>query len=105
MSLALGFFAAFAMVFFLGLQSKNVNQSRYVAAALTSICILGSQFIFTKIAVSAGVIEFLVLAAGSAAGITSSIWAHDWVTARNKAFVERMEKRIDDLHGQPRRSD
>lgn len=99
MNLAIGFLATFAMVFFLGLQSKNVNQSRYAAAALTSVCILGSQFIFTKIAVDAGMLEFLVLAAGSAAGITSSIWVHDWATKRDEAFVKRMEKRIDDLHG------
>jgi hypothetical protein len=95
MSLVLAFVAAYAMVFFLGLQSKNVNQSRYLAAALTSIGILGSQFIFTKIAVVAGMTEFLVLAAGSAAGITSSIWVHDHLT-KQKEYLNEIGRRFRD---------
>lgn len=81
------FVASFAMVFLMGLQSKNVNQSRYLAAALTSMGILGTQFLFTKIAAHGGLHEFLAIGIGGAAGVTASIWVHD--TLREFARKQR----------------
>lgn len=94
------FSASFLMVFLMGLQSKNVNQSRYLAAALTSIGILGSQFVFTKAAVTGGMAEFIAFGLGGALGVTSSIWTHDSLREyAKKQRTRNEEKPIIDLIG------
>ena len=74
---ALALFAStFALVFFLGLQSLNVNGGHYRAAFLTSFGIgLGNLALF-KLAPDASGIEIAAFLAGGPFGIVSSMWFH-----------------------------
>lgn len=76
------FWSNFAVVFLLGLQSKNVNAGRYVASVATSVGISVSQFIFVKYAASGSYLAFVACAAGGGAGIAFSIWFY-------QRFMER----------------
>jgi hypothetical protein len=71
------FLSNFFVVFLLGIQSKNVVQSRYYAAVFTSFGISIGQFLFTKFAATGGIAEFLVCAAGGCMGIAFAIFFHD----------------------------
>lgn len=75
------FWSSFFAVFLLGLQSKNVNQSRYMAAVITSFGISVSQFTFVKYAANGSYDVFGVTAVGGCAGIACSIWFY-------KSFME-----------------
>lgn len=79
------FWSNFGVVFLLGLQSKNVMHSRYVAAVVTSFGISIAQFIFVKYAATGNLTVFFVCAAGGCAGIAASILFHDKVIARKYA--------------------
>lgn len=74
---ALALFAStYALVFFLGLQSLNVNGGRHVAAFFTSFGIgLGNLALF-KLAPDASGLEILAFLMGGPFGIVSSMWAH-----------------------------
>ena len=65
------------MVFLLGIQSKNVMHSRYIAAMLTSLGISAANFLFVKYASVGGGTEFSTAAAGGMLGIASSIYFYD----------------------------
>ena len=54
------FIASFFLVGLLGLQSRNVQHSRYLAAATTSMAISLSNFIFVK-SVAVGGIDTLLI--------------------------------------------
>lgn len=82
------FVSSFFVVFLLGLQSKNVNQSRYVAAIITSFGISLAQFFFVKYAANGDYIVFMVCAIGGCMGIAFSIWFYDNVLRRNRATVQ-----------------
>ena len=71
------FIASFFLVGLLGLQSKNVQHSRYLAAALTSMAISLSNFVFVKAVAVGGYDTLLVVMVGGASGIMSAIYAHD----------------------------
>jgi hypothetical protein len=71
------FASSFVVVFLLGLQSKNVNKSRYVAAAITSVGISVAQFVFVKYAANGNWLVLFVSALGGAMGIAFSIYVHD----------------------------
>lgn len=71
------FVSSFVVVFLLGLQSKNVNRSRYVAAAITSVGISVAQFVFVKYAANGHWLVMFVSAFGGALGIVTSIYVHD----------------------------
>ncbi len=77
MTLLIVFVSQFASVFLLGLQSRNVNQRRYVAAVVTSFLISISQFVFIRVAATGDVILFVSMAAGGCLGIATSIWFYD----------------------------
>lgn len=79
---AVMFWSNFFIVFLLGLQSKNVNASRYVAAVFTSLGISLGQFVFVKYAVNGSYLVFFVCAIGGASGIAFSIWFY-------KKYMER----------------
>lgn len=88
MSLADGlilFGSSFAVVFLLGIQSKNVMHSRYVAAMLTSLGISAANFLFVKYASVGGLVEFFTAAVGGMLGIASSIYLYDKFTRRKAA--------------------
>jgi hypothetical protein len=70
------FVSTYIAVFALGLQSLNVNQGHYVAAALTSLAIGASHIALYKYMPSSGPLEWLGYFAGGVLGITSSMWFH-----------------------------
>ena len=82
---ALLFFGSFVSVFLMGLQSKNVNQGRYLAAVVTSFGISVSQFIFVHFASTGNYSVLAVSSAGGCIGIACSIWFY-------QTFLERLRK-------------
>ncbi len=77
MDYVLLFFAAFFMVGLLGLQSKNVQHSKYIAAAITSMGISLANFVFVKAVAIGGYDTLLVVMVGGASGIMTAIYTHD----------------------------
>lgn len=71
------FVSAFFLVGLLGMQSKNVMHSKYAAAAITSMLISVSNFIFVKYAATGGLTVLFFTAIGGACGIIASIYVHD----------------------------
>ena len=76
------FVSNFVLVFLLGLQSKNVNAGRYMAAVTTSFGISVANFIFVKYAAAGSYDVFAVCAAGGCSGIAFVIWFY-------KHFMEK----------------
>jgi hypothetical protein len=68
--------ATFVSVFTLGLQSLNVNQGHYLAAAVTSFFIGSGHIFLYRYMPAAGVHEFIAYYLGGITGITFSIWFH-----------------------------
>lgn len=77
------FASTFVSVFALGLQSLNVNQRMYAAAALTSIAISSGHIWLYKVMPTANGWDVGGYYLGGIAGITASIWFH----ARAKAWI------------------
>jgi uncharacterized membrane protein YjjB (DUF3815 family) len=73
LSLLLLFVTSFGSVFLLGIQSKNVNQGRYLASVVTSFGISVGQFTFAHAAASGTLSAFFASAAGGCCGIAASI--------------------------------
>lgn len=78
------FLSSYGVVFLLGIQSKNVMNSRYVAAMFTSLGISVANFLFAKYASVGGIYEFATCATGGVLGIASSIWVYDNILKRKK---------------------
>ena len=78
------FCTSFCSVFLLGIQSKNVNQSRYIAAIITSMGISIAQFVFVKYSASGDLTALAVMSVGGCMGIASSIFMHDTLAKRKK---------------------
>jgi hypothetical protein len=70
------FASTFVLVFFLGLQSLNVNGGRYVAAFMTSFGIGLSQLMLYKLAPDADGWQIAAYLSGGPFGIVASMWAH-----------------------------
>jgi hypothetical protein len=79
------FASAFGSVFLLGIQSKNVNQGRYIASVVTSFGISVGQFVFAHAAASGDLLAFSASAAGGCCGIASSIWFWQRFMEKKKA--------------------
>lgn len=83
------FVSNFVLVFLLGLQSKNVNAGRYMAAVTTSFGISVANFIFVKYAaagsydVSRCALPAAVPALRSPSGSTSISWKNDIMAKEN----------------------
>lgn len=74
---ALALFAScYALVFFLGLQSLNVNGGHYLAAFFTSFGIGLGNLVLFKLAPDASGIEIAAFLAGGPLGIVSSMLFH-----------------------------
>ena len=73
MSLLALFASTFALVFFLGLQSLNVNRGHYLAAFLTSFGIGASN---------ATAVEMAAYLTGGPFGIVASMWVHRHFTRK-----------------------
>ena len=71
------FTASFFLVGLLGLQSKNVQHSRYIAAAITSMAISLANFVFVKSVATGGFDIMATGMVGGACGIIVAIYAHD----------------------------
>ena len=71
------FCCSYGSVLLLGLQSKIVMNSQYLAAIITSFFISVTQFMFIKFVTTGGYITFLVAALGGCCGIASAIWIYD----------------------------
>ena len=80
------FSASFLLVGLLGLQSKNVQGSKYAAAALTSIAITVANFFFIRLVVNdTGYTTLVVAGLGGALGIVSAIYLYDRATKKRKS--------------------
>lgn len=74
---ALALFAStYALVFFLGLQSLNVNGGHYKAAFFTSFGIGVGNLVLFKLAPEASGVEIAAFLAGGPFGIVSSMLFH-----------------------------
>jgi len=80
------FLASFFLVGLLGLQSKNVQNSQYFMAALTSMAISISNFIFVKSIAFGGYNTLYILMAGGACGICCAIYIHDHLLSRKNPW-------------------
>lgn len=80
------FFAQYAYVLLLGLQSLNVHQRRYVGAAVTSMLLGVGGFFVTSIVGSSKGMTFSSVWWGfvfaGPAGITTAIAIHPWLVRR-----------------------
>lgn len=76
MTLLALFASTFCLVFFLGLQSLNVNSGRYVAAFLTSFGICIGQLVLYKLAPDASGTELAAYLCGGPVGIVTSMAFH-----------------------------
>lgn len=79
---AIIFLGNFTVVFLLGIQSRNVQAGRYVAAVLTSAGINVSNFIFVKYAANGALAVLGVSTIGGCAGIATAIWFYQHVIER-----------------------
>lgn len=70
------FAATYISVFTLGLQSLNVNQGHYLAAAITSFFIGTGNILLYKYMPDPSGFQLVGYYAGGIVGITSSIWFH-----------------------------
>ena len=76
MTAVLLFLSTYALVFFLGLQSLNVNRGYYAAAFFTSFGIGIGQLVLYKLAPNANAIEIAAYLSGGPLGIISSMHVH-----------------------------
>lgn len=82
MSLLALFASTFALVFFLGLQSLNVNRGHYLAAFITSFGIGASNLVVLKLAPNATAVEMVAYLTGGPFGIAASMWVHRHFTRK-----------------------
>lgn len=97
------FIATYVSVFTLGLQSLNVNQGHYAAAAVTSLFIGGGHILLYKFMPTSGVPEYIGYFAGGVAGITSSIWFHKtvrawWANRKRRRAADEHATKYSDIH-------
>ena len=86
MSEVLLFFSSFALVFFLGTQSLNVNNGHYVAAFFTSFGIGASNLVLFKLAPDSNLTEMACFIMGGPFGIITSMLVH-------RKFIRRKPRR------------
>lgn len=70
------FASTFAVVFFLGLQSLNVNGGHYLLAFCTSFAIGASQLALYRYMPEATLAQTIAYLLGGPLGIVSSMWMH-----------------------------
>jgi hypothetical protein len=79
---AIVFLGNFFVVFLLGLQSRNVQAGRYLAAVLVSAGINISNFIFVKYAAAGAADVLFISTLGGCSGIACAIWFYQSVIER-----------------------
>lgn len=70
------FASAFATVFLLGFQQKNVHGNHYLAAIVTSIGIGTAQIFLWRLVPQANASEIVATLCGGPAGICAAMWLH-----------------------------
>lgn len=88
-SASLIFLSTYIAVFFLGLQSLNVNQGHYLAAAVTSFFISTGHIMLYRFMPQSGAADLVGYYLGGIAGITTSIWFHKKAKAWILAWLAR----------------
>ena len=78
------FSSTFLLVFFLGLQSLNVNGGHLLAAFLCSFAIGFSQLLVLKLGPDAGITESIAYLAGGPFGIICSMHTHGWIKRQRR---------------------
>lgn len=78
------FGSCFCAVFFLGLQSLNVNQGHYAAAFFTSFAIGGSHLALYRYMPHPSFSEIAAYLLGGPFGIVASMWIHRRTIGRKK---------------------
>ncbi len=78
------FLSTLLLVFFLGLQSLNVNSGHYAAAFVTSFGIGAANLALFKLAPDAGGVEIAAYLSGGPVGIVASMWAHRRIFGRSR---------------------
>lgn len=78
------FLSTLLLVFFLGLQSLNVNSGHYAAAFVTSFGIGAANLALFKLAPDAGGVEIAAYLSGGPVGIVASMWAHRRIFGQSK---------------------
>ena len=78
------FLSTLLLVFFLGLQSLNVNGGRYLAAFFTSFGIGAANLALFKLAPDASGLEIAAYLSGGPVGIVASMWAHRRIFGRSR---------------------
>lgn len=87
------FGSTFLSVFALGLQSLNVNQGHYLAAALTSMLISTGHVALYRYMPEASLSHLAAYYAGGITGITSSMWFHRTAKRAIQRWVARRRAR------------
>lgn len=85
-------FSTFFAVYFLGLQSVNVNQRLYLAAGISSLAISSSHIALYKLVPDSGWLQILGYYLGGVTGITASIWSHPHIKRWLDAFKQRRQR-------------
>jgi intracellular septation protein A len=71
------FFASFATVFLLGVQTINIVKFSYTLAFVTSMLISWSSYYLYKLVPNMKLIEFISYTLGGAIGIVSSMYVYE----------------------------
>ena len=70
--------SCFLKVFLAGLQTKNVQHSKYVSIALTSLVMsVADAYMIKALAESSGPVAFIVVALSNSLGILLAVYLHD----------------------------
>lgn len=110
------YLATFVAVFMLGLQSLNVNQGHYFAAAVTSFFISSGNLLLYEVLARPTGADRVGYFLGGITGITASIWFHKrakaWLSLRIARWKARraVDRRPDEhrdvgFAGDPRKTD
>lgn len=91
------FVSTFLLVFFLGLQSLNVNGGHYAAAFFTSFGIGIANMVLFKLAPDASGAEIAAFLMGGPFGIVTSMWTHQRLMRPRK--VVNLDQAIGEQHG------
>lgn len=87
------FGSTFLSVFALGLQSLNVNQGHYLAAALTSAFISTGHIALYRFMPEASLSHLAAYYLGGVTGITSSMWFHRTAKRAIERWLDRRRLR------------
>ncbi len=85
------FLSTFLLVFFLGIQSLNVNRGHYTAAFFTSFGIGISNLILYKLAPHANGSEVAAYLLGGPFGILAAMRSHDWLARHLSSRAKKDE--------------